>query len=547
MWSSVVKRAWILSAVCGLLLVAAAAGAGAQTIPGTAPPAIPPATVEPPADPLGRTTPRGTVLGFLEAARTGNNELARQYLSSRPSGKPAETLAYQLFVVLDARLPARLTQISDVPEGSRSNPLRLDEERIGTVRSASGDIEIVVERVRRGKDEPIWLFSGETLAAIPALYEEVAAGPYDRFLPRSLAGARVGGVRVVEWLLVLLVIPIAYLATVLLNRILVPIIRPLWRRAFGESGGPVETVLPAPARLLILAIVGRLFLSSLPLSLLVRQFWTNAAGFLIIAAIAWLLIRLGGEVEAYVLRHMRAKSTAASSLVRLVRRAVDTLIVFAGLVATLRFFGIDPTPALAGLGVGGIAVALAAQKTLENVIAGASLIFDQAVRVGDFLRMGEISGTVEHIGLRSTRIRTLDRTVVSVPNSQIANASLETMSARDKYWFHPVVGLSYETTPEQLHAVVEGIRSLLETHPLVDRESIRVRFFRLGPFSLDVDVFAYLYARDWNHFLELQEELLFGTTETVHRTGTSIAFPSQTMYVKGAQVAPSSQEALPGV
>ena len=171
------------------------------------------------------------------------------------------------------------------------------------------------------------------------------------------------------------------------------------------------------------------------------------------------------------------------------------LAIFVGVLATLRHFGVDPTPALAGLGVGGIAVALAAQKTLENVIAGASLIFDQAVTTGDFLKMGEISGTVDHIGLRSTRIRTLDRTIVSVPNSQIANACLETLSARDKFWFHHVVGLRYETTPDQLRAVVDGIRGVLASQPLTDRDSVRVRFLRLGAFSLDVDVFAYLRAR----------------------------------------------------
>jgi MscS family membrane protein len=190
---------------------------------------------------------------------------------------------------------------------------------------------------------------------------------------------------------------------------------------------------------------------------------------------------------------------------------------------------------LAGLGVGGIAVALAAQKTLENVIAGASLIFDQAVRVGDSLKMGDIVGTVDSVGLRSTRIRTLDRTVVSVPNSQIANASLETFSVRDKFWFHPVVALGYETTPDQLHAVVDGIRRLLVEHRAIDPPSVRVRLLRLGAFSLDIDVFAYVLARDWDDFLEIQEELLFGVTELVSKAGTRIALPSQTMYVAGAR------------
>jgi MscS family membrane protein len=232
------------------------------------------------------------------------------------------------------------------------------------------------------------------------------------------------------------------------------------------------------------------------------------------------------------LRLARTAGPAAASLLRVLRRAADVLVIFLGLLATLRLFSVDATPALAGLGVGGIAVALAAQKTLENVIAGASLIFDQAVRVGDFLKMGEFTGTVEHIGLRSTRLRTMDRTVVSIPNSQIANASLETISARDKFWFRHVVGLRYETTPTELRAVLEGLRRLLKRDRCVDTTSVRVRFFRLGAFSLDVEVFAYVLAADWNQFLELQEDLLFRVTETIHDAGVQIAFPSQTMYVE---------------
>jgi MscS family membrane protein len=218
---------------------------------------------------------------------------------------------------------------------------------------------------------------------------------------------------------------------------------------------------------------------------------------------------------------------------------VDVLVLLAGLLATLRHFGVDPTPVLAGLGVGGIAVALAAQKTLENVIAGVSLIFDDAVRVGDFLKAGEIQGTVDHIGLRSTRIRTLDRTIVSVPNGQLANMNLETLSVRDKFWFHPIVGLRYETSADQLRAVLDGIRGMLARHSAVDGDTVRVRFLRLGAFSLDVEVFAYVFARDWNHFLEIQEQLLFGVTEVVSAAGTAIAFPSQTMYVSGESASPA--------
>jgi MscS family membrane protein len=278
----------------------------------------------------------------------------------------------------------------------------------------------------------------------------------------------------------------------------------------------------------------------------VRQFWTNLAGLLTIAGVVWLLIVLNAEAEQYIHRRFPGSNLAAgAALLRLLRRMADVLVIFAGVVVVLRYYGVDPTPALAGLGVGGIAVALAAQKTLENVIAGASLIFDQAVRVGDVLKMGEVVGTVDHIGLRSTRIRTLDRTVVSVPNSQIASMSLETISVRDKFWFHPVVGLRHETMPHQLHAVVDGIRRLLDDHPAVDRQSVRVRFLSLGLFSLDIDVFAYIAARDWNHFLEIQEQLLFGVTDVIEAAGTQIASRSPAMPLTNSQDASALPRARP--
>jgi MscS family membrane protein len=150
------------------------------------------------------------------------------------------------------------------------------------------------------------------------------------------------------------------------------------------------------------------------------------------------------------------------------------------------------------------------------------------VRVGDLLKMGQVTGTVEYIGLRSTLIRTADRTLVSVPNSQIANTTLETLSARDMYWFHPIVSLGFDTTAQQLQAVIAGIHALLSNHAAIDPSTVRVRFQRLAAFSLDVEVSAYLFARDWPHFLELQEPLLVGVTRIVEQAGAAIALPWQT-------------------
>src|SRR5438034_701448 len=253
----------------------------------------------------------------------------------------------------------------------------------------------------------------------------------------------------------------------------------------------------------------------------------------VIVAVTWMMLLANAGGERYFQRRFTgAGHGEMTALLRLGRRTADVFVIAAAAIVTLHFYGVDPSAALAGLGIGGIAVALAAQKTLENVVGGLSIIFDKAVRVGDFLKLGDTLGTVDSIGLRSTRIRTLDRTILSVPNGQIANVNIETLSARDKFWFHHFVGLRYETTAGQMRAVVDGIATYLATHPMVDRgEAIRVRFLRFGPFSLDIEVFAYVYARDWEAFLETQQALLFEVMDIVERSGAAIALPSQTLHL----------------
>ena len=514
-----------------------------QGLPGAA--AISAPQPEAPKDLLGRSTPRGTVLAFIAAGRKGDNDLARRYLNTPLAGDAAEKQAHQLFVVLDARLPPRLTQVSDSPEGSRANPLAPDEEVVGTIPGASGPVEVVVERVKQPRGEPIWLFSKRTLDAMPAEFAEVSsrARPY---LPRFLFEWSVGNVRLYEWLTVLIGLPIFFLITALVNRALRPIARFTLRRVFARTDPSFTHALPTPIRLLLLAIAIRWLIAAMPLSLLVRQSLSNLAVIVAIVGLAWLTIVANGQLERYFAgRIPRSSHAGAVSLLRVGRRLADILIVMVAILGVLRHYGVDPTPLLAGLGVGGIAIALAAQKTLENIIAGASLIFDEAVVIGDYLRVGTIEGTVENIGLRSTRIRTLDRSLVTVPNSQIANLSLETLSARDKFWFHPILGLRYETTAEQMQSVLDGTRKLLARHAMIEAASVRVRFKNMGAYSLDVDVFAYVLARDWGHYLEIQEELLMAISGIVRAAGTDVAFPSQTMYVQNNVNSQTSQLPTP--
>jgi len=291
-------------------------------------------------------------------------------------------------------------------------------------------------------------------------------------------------------------------------------------------------ILPGPLRLLLLAGTIRWLLVKTTLPLAARQVWSTVADVLTITACAWVFFAFTGWAELHIrgrlLRNDRAERV---SILRLARWGANLLAVLVAVLAGLHHFGANPNATLAGLGVGGIAVALGAQKTLENVIGGTSVIFDGAVRVGDLLRVGGTLGTVEDIGLRSTRIRTFERTVVTIPNGQIASVSLENLSLRDRFWLHHIFGLRYETTASQMRSVLEGITVLLQEHPLAQPDATPVRFLRFGAYSLDVEVSAHLFARDWSHFLELQGQLLLQIMEIIETEGTRLAIPAQTTYL----------------
>ena len=493
-----------LLGVCALLALSMSAAVLAQPANG-APPTS--AQVVTPTDALGRDSPRGTLLGFMGAVRGGNYEAAVHYLNTPLKGEDAVTLARQLYVVLDSRLPVRLTELSDRPEGSRANPLKPDQDVVGSISTAEGPLDLIVERVRLTEPPPVWLFSRRTLSAIPGIYDDINLISFDDYLPDVLGRPRILGIRLFEWVALLLLLPLSY-------------------RVMGFSR------LPGWSRVLILAVAIRWGLAIVDLPLRERQLWSAVVALLLMVWGVWVLLRVNAYGERYIIRHFRdARLVEISSLVRLGRRLADVLVCVAGGLVALAYFGVDPTAALAGLGIGGIAVALAAQKTLENVIGGLSLIFDKAVRVGDFLKVGDVQGQVDSIGLRSTRIRTLDRTMLSVPNGQIANVTLETLSARDMCWFHHVVGLRYDTTSAQLRHVLANIRTRLAAHPAVDSASLRVRLFRFGPSSLDIEIFAYVTTGDWPGFLEIQEQLLVAVKELVEAEGTSMAFPTQTLQI----------------
>jgi MscS family membrane protein len=209
------------------------------------------------------------------------------------------------------------------------------------------------------------------------------------------------------------------------------------------------------------------------------------------------------------------------------RQILKLGLFLVAILSILSVWGYNTSTILAGIGVGGLAVALAAQKTIENLFGGLSVIGDRPVLVGDVCRFGDRVGTVTHIGLRSTRIRTPDRTIISVPNGQFSSMALENISGRDKIWFHPTLNLRRDTTSQQLLLVLSSFREILTDHPKVETGNIPVRFIGVGPYSLDIEVAVYVTTSDNDEFLALQQELLLKMLRAVEQAGTALAVPLQ--------------------
>jgi MscS family membrane protein len=242
-------------------------------------------------------------------------------------------------------------------------------------------------------------------------------------------------------------------------------------------------------------------------SLSARQFWIRVATVVGVLALVWLYIRITDTLAAVMARRLRRTNVPGRiALLQLLQGLSKALAIIAGALIILYMGGVNLTAVLTGLGVGGIAIAFAAQKTLENLFGTIMVVSDRVVGVGDFCRIGDTLGTIEEVGLRSTRVRTLAHTVLTVPNGQLAGMSLENFATRQRILLNQTIALRYDTTAEQLSDVLEGIRRLLDQHPKV--ESARVRFVRFGAASVDLEVFAYVVKSEFPVFLEIQEDLL---------------------------------------
>jgi MscS family membrane protein len=246
----------------------------------------------------------------------------------------------------------------------------------------------------------------------------------------------------------------------------------------------------------------------------------------------WMLWR-AVEVAGHAFANARwaQEHPGSRALLPLGRRVAKVAVVIASIVALLSELGYSVTSLVAGLGIGGLAVALAARSTLENLFGAFSIGADQPFREGDFVKVEDFMGTVEAIGLRSTRIRTLDRTIITLPNGKLADTKVESFAERDRIRLACDLGLTYGTTAAQMRQILAGVERVLREHPKIFPDTIVVRFKELGASALTIEVMAWFLTKDFAEFQAIRQDVLLQFMAVVEGCGSSFAFPTQTVHV----------------
>lgn len=324
---------------------------------------------------------------------------------------------------------------------------------------------------------------------------------------------------------ILISITVVFFLSSFLTRLLFLVLKILLNKKHIQSEKEILTRLKQPVRLLLVALAVSV-VEPYTLSPLARSYWTATARLLGAVGLAWFFVRLvdiAGNIAAR--RSVAAGTREKIAVITLGTRLFKIFAIFVVLIFMLKGAGINVSAMLAGLGIGGIALALAAQKTLEDLFGGISIILRDSIRVGDYCRVADQTGVIEDIGLSSTRLRTQDRTVVSIPNAKIAQLNSENFALRDKFWFHHFLLLRYGATGVQAGDIVAKVRALLEQSSEVEIETIRVNVVGVVNSCLQIEVYAYLKTSTYELFLAQQQKLLVGLLGAVEEAGTALAVP----------------------
>ena len=486
-----------------------------------------------PYDEYGRTTPRSSVLGLAKALSEKDFETAVHYMDLRNLPFTVDELdgpelARKLLIIADRSMIIDYEAISNEPEGHADDSLPKYRDRITTVKTSEGPVDILMQRVPRSDGVFIWKLSNATIASIPHLDEELGYGPIGNKLSFIFPRYHLFGLEIWQWLMIVILLVIGYLLAYVVTWLIFKLIQLYVKQRVERA----ERFVTGPLRILLMVLFFRATFDTIAPTLVARAIF-EASTFLIIAVV-WVSLGFVDLIMYRIAERMKKQGRAdAVVLLRPATTATKLILIFIGIVTWLDNIGYEVTTLLAGLGVGGIAVAFAAQRTLENLIGSITIYSSQPVHVGDFCKFGDTLGVVEEIGLRATQLRTLERTVVHIPNAKFSTDIIENLTQRDKILYRTRLRLSLQATARQMHEVLDGIRKLIDTNEMIDEESSRVRFLEFGEYAQEIELYIYIKTRDFAEYLQHREEINLGIKDIIEKSGTQLALPANTTYFEG--------------
>ncbi|WP_176736913.1 mechanosensitive ion channel family protein [Oligoflexus tunisiensis] len=471
-------------------------------------------------------SPRIMFRQFLNVMKREDVEGAFAYMEfpKRWGNERKHRTTRQLFEVLNKRGRVDPADISIEPDGYQNDNQPPEIEIIGQVIVDGSSTPVKLVHVQEGESK-VWRFSPDFIERIPDLAEKMEQSDMESRIPPVLVKYQLGGIKAWQWLFLVGTVLAAALISHILALVLIKTMN------FGSRRFKIylpdellKGFLPSLRVLTGLGVI-RLALDWVDLTLAVRQTIQNGIKIFFTFALIFLALRL---IEASIamtrMSFERQGRPGAAAMLPPAQKGLKTIVVVIGIIFLLRDLGLNVTAIVAGLGVGGLAIALAGQKTIENLFGGISVALDQPVRVGDFGRFGDLLGTVEDIGLRSTRIRTLDRTVVTIPNAEFSLMKLENFEKRDKLRWTSTLVLRADTSADQLRYLLVKMKEMLVGHPMVLNDPARVRFVKIVPYGFELEFFAYIRSTDWNECLAVIEDLNIRIVRLVEECGAGFGF-----------------------
>lgn len=482
-------------------------------------------------DSFGRDTPRHTVQGFIKALGDNDTLLASKYLNLSKSENPA-TVVRQFKQALDAggRFQQDL-QINNTPEGDLSDQLPPNQEKVGSINLGEKSVYLILERITTKQGEQFWQFSRETIKAIPDVLENAEPTLVNKYTIKALEGKRFLGYDLADMGAVVILIVSTFILTYIVVWLLYHTINFIYPRVRNKPL-PLTASVVLPLAVVIMALMLSEIMVYAGVSVTVRTPVNRLTEIASWVALTWLLLRV---IDAIFNRaeHISYKKnyTERVSILGLLRKLAKALLLIFATIVIFGNLGFDLTTGIAALGVGGLALALGAQKTIENLVGSVVVVADSPVRVGDYCKFGTYEGTVIDIGIRSTRVRTLNRTVVTIPNGDFSSMQIENFAARDMFRFLHQLYLKRNADVDTIFKLTRHLNDYLGEHYLTNQEWNQAKIAELRQDCYVIELQAYVNANGAAEFYDKQNVILTDVLKEVEKFDVEHALPTQQLVV----------------